>query len=104
MKRLLPFAIVILVILGIVFARYRYTRNKYSDINYSAEKYVTSGILNKYKLYKVNDMSLSFSDSDIAVMKVTGLQDKAPHNNVIYKIFLEKNKDGLWKVVKLYTE
>lgn len=104
MKRFFAFFIAAIVVVGIGIAAYRYTRNKYSDINYTVQKYVTSGFFNKYKLYKINNMSLSFSDGTIAVMKVEGLQDKAPHNLVSYKIFLEKNKAGLWKVVKLYTE
>jgi uncharacterized protein YxeA len=104
MKRFFALIIAVIVVLCIGIAAYRYTRSKYSDMNYTVERYVSSGIFNKHKLYKINDMNLSFSDSNIAVMKVEGLQEKPPHNHVTYKIFLEKNKAGLWKVVKLYTE
>jgi hypothetical protein len=49
-------------------------------------------------------MDVSFSDGNLAVMSITGLQDKAPHKNVNIKMFLEKSKDGIWKVKKVYTQ
>lgn len=104
MKKILAFIVAAAIISGIVIICFRYTKSKYSDINYTVERYVTKGFFNKHKLYKITDISVSFSDGTLSVMKVTGLEYKAPHNNVTYKIFLEKNKDGLWKVVKLYSE
>jgi hypothetical protein len=104
MKKIAVIAIILIVLLSGCTIWYKYSRSKFSDINYTAERYITTGIFNKYKLYKVNDMTLSFSASNIAVMTVSGLSDVPPHNNVTYRIFLEKNKSGLWKVVKLYTE
>lgn len=104
MKKVVIILVIILLFIAAGVARYKYSSTKYSDINYAAEKYITTGLFNKYKLYKVDEMKISFSDGSLAVMSVSGILDKAPHNNVSYKVFLEKSKNGLWKVKKVYTE
>jgi hypothetical protein len=102
--KFLPIIIIAIVfILGCV-ATYRYNYNKYKDMNYAVKKYITTGILNKYKLYSIDKMDVSFSDGTIAVISITGTRDKAPHENVNYKVFLEKSTNGIWKVVKVYKE
>jgi hypothetical protein len=104
MKKFVPIVIAVLVILAIGGARYRYTTNRYKDVHYSVQKYLTSGLINKYKLYNINNMKLSFSDGSIAVMNVSGMLNKSPHKTVEYKVFLEKSKNGIWRVKKVYTE
>jgi uncharacterized protein YpmB len=104
MKKIIPIILIIIVIFAGCTASYRYSHNKYRDINFTAQKYVTTGFLNKYKLYKIDKMDVVFSDGSRAIMSVTGLQDKAPHKNVSYKIFLEKNRSGIWKVLRFYKE
>lgn len=103
-KRILRVTIILVTILTIVIIRYNYTNKKSRDINYTVEKYITTGLLNTHKLYKIDNMKVVFSDGNIAVMNVSGLQDKAPHRNVNYKIFLEKKDNGAWKVKKVYSE
>lgn len=95
-------AVAVIVVIGT--AGYLNRLNKYRDIKYSAERYITSGIFNRYKLYKLDKMDVSFSDGSLAVMSISGLQDKAPHNSVKYKIFMEKSKSGIWRVKKVYPE
>lgn len=77
---------------------------KYKDINYAVENYMTTGLFNKNKLYKVDDARLNFSDGVSAVMSVSGVQNKSPHKNMKYDVFLEKNKKGIWKVKKVYPQ
>ncbi|ERI95646.1 hypothetical protein HMPREF1982_00120 [Clostridiales bacterium oral taxon 876 str. F0540] len=103
MKKIVPIIIAVLIIFAIGGARYRYSVNKYRDLDYTVQKYVTSGLFNKYKLYKVDDIKLSFSDGDIAVMSVSGMESKSPHKNVKYKVFLEKTKSGIWRVKNIYS-
>lgn len=103
MKKIVPILIVVLIILAIGGARYRYNVNKYRDLDYTVQKYVTSGLFNKYKLYRVDDIKLSFSDGDVAVMSVSGMESKSPHKNVKYKVFLEKTKSGIWRVKNVYS-
>jgi CDP-diglyceride synthetase len=103
-NRFIPLAIAAIVILTVVTISYRYSRNKYKDMNFTAQRYVTTGIFNKHKMYKIDKMDVIFSDGSLAVVRISGLQDKAPHKNVVYKMFLEKNKSGIWNVEKVYTD
>lgn len=102
--RIMPILIIIIIIFTICTLVYGYNHKKYKNMNYAAETYITTGLLNKYKLYKIDKMDVSFSDGSLAVMSITGLQYKAPHKSVSYKMFLEKNRNDIWKVKKVYTE
>lgn len=96
---------IILILFSIsTFINYKVNLNKSKDISYVVEHYLTSGLFNKYKLYSTDSIHLSFSDNSIAVVDVTGKEKKSPHPNVKYKLFLEKNKKGAWKVKKVYTD
>ncbi|MCM0646971.1 hypothetical protein NBE98_01110 [Clostridium swellfunianum] len=99
---IIPIFIILTLIIASCTIAYRYSQNKYKDINFTAERYLTTGLLNKFKLYKVEKMDISFSDGSLAVITVSGLENKAPHKNVMYKMILEKNKYGVWKVRKVY--
>lgn len=102
MKRLLVLFIVVIVVIGSIAIRYKYNNSKYSDVSYAARHYITTGVFNSYKLYKINDMKVSFSDGNMAVMTISGLLDKTPHNIVKYEVILEKKANGVWKVSKVY--
>jgi ABC-type transporter MlaC component len=104
MKKIAIILVIIVLVIAAGVARYKYLSNKYSDINYAAQRYITTGLFNKYKLYKVDELKISFSDGNLAIMSVSGMLEKSPHNNVNYKILLEKNKNGLWKVKNVYPE
>jgi hypothetical protein len=103
-RNILPVIIAVVVVIAIGTVIYMNTQNKYRDIKYSVERYLTTGIFNKYKLYKLDKMDVSFSDGSLAIMSVSGLQDKAPHKSVSYKIFMEKSDSGVWKVKRVYPE
>lgn len=103
-KKLIFFFITIIFMVSIIFFKYKIDSNKYRDINYTVEKYMTTGLFNKYKLYKIDEIKLSFSDGIIAVITVSGIEDKAPYKNMKYDIFLEKNKNDLWEVKKVYLK
>jgi uncharacterized protein YpmB len=102
--KIMPILIIIIVVFTAATLVYGYSHKKYKDMNYAAERYITTGLLNKYKLYKIDKMDVSFSDGSLAVMSITGLQYKAPHKIVSYKMFLEKNENDIWKVKKVYSE
>lgn len=104
MKKAITIVVIIIMIVSVGIYKYKDTSSKYKDINYVVERYITSGIFNKYKLYKIDDMKLSFSDGAMAVMTVSGVEDKVPHKNIKYDVFLEKSKKGLWKVKKIYPQ
>lgn len=83
--------------------RYDYTYSKCKDMKYVVQKYFTTGILNNYKMCSVSKVNLSFSNGNIAVVKVDGVEDKSPHNKISYNVFLEKNTKGTWKVKNVYA-
>lgn len=102
MKRLFPLFIVIIIVLGSIVIRYNYNISRNRDVTYTAKQYITTGVFNKRKLYQINDTKLSFSDGNMAVVTISGLKDKSPHDFVKYEIILEKRSNGAWKVTKVY--
>lgn len=100
MKKLLLICLSVALLCGLI--RSIYILNKCKNINYAVESYFTTGFLNNYKMYELNNMSLSFSTGTIAVVKLDGLEQKSPHKKVTYSVFLQKNSRGIWKVTKVY--
>ncbi len=94
------FLIVILFLSLTVYNNY--CENNCKDINYAIKKYTTKGLFNKYKLFKLESSTIEFMDNRIAIVKVTGIIDKAPYNIIEYKLELQLNKNGIWKVVQYY--
>lgn len=94
--------IIILIIAASVTGYYSYISNKSKDMSYVIERYTTKGIFNKHKLFSIDNYFLAFSDGKLAVVEVTGLSDKQPRTTVKYKLFLEKNEKGIWKVKRFY--
>ncbi|GLC29206.1 hypothetical protein [Clostridium omnivorum] len=97
----------VLIIFSIIFIaavsiKLKYDKTKYSDINNVVSKRVTSGVFNSYKLYSAKNLNLAFSDGNVAIVTVSGIQKKSPHRTVTYKLYLEKGKNGVWKVKKFY--
>lgn len=92
----------VLILLAAVSIKLKYDRAKYSDINYAVTKRVTSGVFNSYKIYTPKDINLAFSDGNVAIVTVSGIQKKSPHRSVTYKLYLEKDKNGVWRVKRFY--
>ncbi len=63
---------------------------------------MTHGLFNKYKMHSITNLNLTFSDGNIAVVKVYGTSKSSPHKNISYNLFLTKSKNGVWKVKKTY--
>lgn len=59
---------------------------------------MTHGLFNKYKMHSINSLNLTFSDGNIAVVKVYGTSNSSPHKSISYNLFLTKSKNGAWKV------
>jgi hypothetical protein len=93
---------IVLVLFAAISIKLKYDRAKYSDINYVVTKRVTSGIFNSYKIYTPKDFNLAFSDGNVAIVNVSGIQKKSPHRSVTYKLYLEKDKNGIWRVKRFY--
>jgi hypothetical protein len=100
LKKLVPAVLILILLFG--FLDYKYTQNKYKDITYTVERHMTSGIFNRHKLLSVNSLTLTFSDSTMAVVIVNGMLKKTPHQQVSFKAFVEKKKNGTWKVSRIY--
>lgn len=101
MKKILGLLLCVIIIGGIV--TYTYSSPKRADVKYTVEKYFTSGIFNNYKMCSISTLDLSFSNGTIAVVKIEGLENKAPHKKTAYNVFLEKSNKGLWQVKKIYS-
>ncbi|WP_373899115.1 hypothetical protein ACER0A_003090 [Haloimpatiens sp. FM7315] len=102
MKKLFFLVIVFVLLLTMGISMYSSQKNSY--IKHAVEKYCTTGIFNKHKLYSINNWEVEFSDGNMAIVSVYGLQYKSPHDYISYKILLEKNKNGIWKLKKYYEE
>ncbi|GAA0745060.1 hypothetical protein [Clostridium oceanicum] len=100
-KKLIAFMFILLFIF-IIYHNYKV--NKQTDITYTVENYMTTGLFNKYRMYSIDNFDLTFSDGNIAVVKVFGTDKESPHKRISYKVFVEKNKKGIWKVKKVYKE
>ena len=96
--------ILIICILFLLFLplSYKYKIYKNKDINYVVEQHMTHGLFNKYKMHSITNLNLTFSDGNIAVVKVYGTSNSSPHKNISYNLFLTKSKNGAWKVKKIY--
>lgn len=100
MKKFIP--IIILAIIFFAFLDYKYTQGKNKDITYAVEKYLTTGIFRSYKLSSIDTLQLAFSDNNISVVTVAGVQSKSPYRKVKYQVIVEKKSSGFWKVQKVY--
>lgn len=102
MKKFLIICLSIFLVGG--FIKYSYTASRCKNIDYAVEHYFTTGLFNSYKMYSIDTIDLSFSNTNIAVVKIGGMTQKSPHKRVAYSVFLEKNSNGTWKVEKIYPE
>ncbi|WP_409070191.1 hypothetical protein ACFLKB_05665 [Clostridium sp. FAM 1755] len=101
MKKKLILIICILFLLFLPLS-YKYKVYKNKDLNYVVEQHMTHGLFNKYKMHSITNLNLTFSDGNIAVVKVYGTSNSSPHKNISYNLFLTKSKNGAWKVKKIY--
>ncbi|URZ15535.1 hypothetical protein [Clostridium felsineum] len=81
----------------ILYADYRINLSKRSDITYAANYYMTSGIFNTHKLYKIDSYTLKFASTDESILFVSGIESKSPHKTVTYKLTMLKTY-GIWKL------
>lgn len=101
MKKLLAICLTVVIVGG--FIKFTYTSNRCKNIDYAVRHYFTSGIFNRYKMYNIGTLDLSFSNGNIAVIKIDGMEKKSPHRQVAYSVFLERTSQGIWKVKKIYS-
>ncbi|MFR1710403.1 MAG: hypothetical protein ACLSV2_16075 [Clostridium sp.] len=94
----LSFLIVLSITSMLIFI---YSTSKYKNLDYAIEKYSTSGPFNKYKLYSLEKFKIRFSDGDICIAEVTGIEGTQPYKTVTYTLHLAKNKSGKWKLSEI---
>ncbi|PJI07365.1 MULTISPECIES: hypothetical protein [Clostridium] len=93
--------LIFLVLLIISYANYKINLNKRRDITYAANYYMTSGIFNTHKLYKIDSYILKFSSDDESILLVSGMEEKSPHKTVSYKLTMIKTSSGIWKLKRI---
>ncbi len=96
--------IIVLSILLVILIKYNLSTGMYAEPAAAAENYLTSGIFNQHRLLIVKKCSLMFSDGTEAVVEAKGMAAKPPHRTLTFKLFLTKNKKGIWTVRKLYPQ
>lgn len=102
-KKILQFVILLSVVSIIsIVLKTRIISYKSQEITYAVEYNLTHGIFNRYKLHGINNLEMSFSDGNIAVVRVEGTEKSTAREKVVYNVFLERNSKGVWKVQKLY--
>jgi hypothetical protein len=101
MKRITYISISILLLCAVCL--YGYNRSKYRDLNYTLNKYFTTGIFNKYKMYTIGTKNLYFSDGNTSFFKISGTSCKYPYDKVNYIVSVQKNSSGIWKIKRIYT-
>lgn len=102
MKKFICILTSILLVLAIIW--YGYNLNKCRDFNYAVDRYLTSGILNKYKLYSIDNKQVYFSNGKVSFLKVDGISARSPHEKVNYTVFMERSSSGIWKIKKIYPD
>ncbi|MEG2290558.1 MAG: hypothetical protein RSA29_16865 [Clostridium sp.] len=102
--KLRTFLFLILVfILMIYLLFFKFSSKKYENVDYAIKRYTTTGLLNKYRLYSLENYEIKFSDGNLCIAEITGIEDKSPYQTVIYNLYLEKSKSGKWKLLKVYS-
>lgn len=89
------------IITATILIHHNIESNKNKDINYAVKQYLTTGFFNSYKLYNIDSSHLIFSDSNDAILDVRGMQAKAPHATISYKVKMSKDSRGVWYINKV---
>jgi hypothetical protein len=95
-KALFFLSLIIMAITSI--SLFAYSNVKCRNLDYAIEKYSTSGLFNKYKLYSLENSKIKFSDGSVCIAEVNGIEGKSPYKTVTYTLRLVKHKSGKWKV------
>lgn len=99
-KRVYILGIIITIII-LIIVRINTSHTEGKDINFAVNEYLTTGILNKYKLYDIQHSYLIFSDSNNAIINIMGIKNKTSTNTTCYKLKMSKDKSGIWHVKKV---
>lgn len=101
-RRLLAIIIgIVLITISSLIIRNIYLNNKCEDIYYSANYNLTSRFNNE-KLLRVNNMTLVFSDNEIAMVEAYGLSTEVPHKTIGIKGRFMKSTSGSWDLQNMY--
>lgn len=100
MKKFICILISISLMVSILY--YTNNLNKCRNFNYALNRYFTTGIFNRYKLYNIDNTQLYFSNGKVSFLKIDGISAKSPHERTNYTVFMQKNSYGIWKVEKVY--
>lgn len=100
-KRKSLLIITVIIIFSFVLCIFNNSRNEArKDITAAADQYVTSGFFNSNRMLKIDSYKITFSDSNNAILEVTGMEYNAPHKTIVLKLTMSKDKQGFWSVIK----
>ncbi|GAA0077525.1 hypothetical protein UT300005_19030 [Clostridium sp. CTA-5] len=92
----------IIISIGFFTAKKLYLTNKCTDLAYSVEYNFTSGLSDKDKLLRVQQMDLIYSDGETAVVEASGLSKSEPHKQTSLQGNFRKDKNNSWILEKIY--
>lgn len=100
-RRIIALSIVLLLIFSISFIiRKVYLTIKCKDLNYSVNYNLTSNPSDEINLLRVQNFSLIFSDTDLVIVKASGLRKEKPHKQLTIEGRFAKNSFGTWELEK----
>ena len=74
-----------------------YKKYKYTDLQYAVETSLTNG-KGDVSLLRVQNISLVFNDTDMAIVEASGLSKNAPHSTTTLKGYYKKDFLNSWKL------
>jgi len=98
-NRRIRLTIILLILISILifFLWQLYNKNQRKDLQFAVEQSLTTGD-EAERLLRVQNISLTFNDSDAAVVEVSGLCKKAPHVRTKIKGSFRKGFMDSWEL------
>lgn len=75
-----------------------YINSKSKDLSYAINYTLTNKSEKDQRLLDIQKVNLVFKDEDSAIVEVSGLSKKKPHNDTNIKGYLKKTSSGVWKL------
>lgn len=96
----------LILLLAIIFSttlliKTIYIKVKCKNFDYSVNYYLTNNSSNE-ELMRVQNFSLTFYDTDLAIVKANGLKKEAPHKYLTVEGRFVKDKFGSWTLENTY--
>lgn len=96
----LPYIIFLSTIVLIYLAKNIYVNYRCKELYDAADYIFTTKRCEDLAILRVKNMTLEYSDEERAIIKVSGLNKKAPHELTTIKGELKKNSLNSWELLK----